>query len=141
LSDPKPVNPSFTTDSGSTFQIPGHHVYRETRDETIHIEFVEVHYLPTVYLEFRKGQRVIVDVQGLLQKDGGTFLERPSGLYYTSPDGDGYIALNPNSATTVNLPGDGRCRIRFVWADYGQPQNIYIPTPDDGVGKGSTTTM
>lgn len=140
LKDPKAANPAFAIDRGADYQIPGHHVYRETRDETIYLDFVEVHYLPTVYLEFRKGQRVIVDVQGLLQKNGGTFMERPSGLYYTSPEGDGYIALNLNSATVIDLPGDGSCRLRFVWTDFGQPQNIYIPTPEDGIGKGSTTT-
>lgn len=137
LKDPKAANPAFAIDHGADYQIEGHHVYRETRDETIHIDFVEVYRLPTVYLEFRKEQSVVVDVQGLLNKNGATFVERPSGLYYERGDGlSGYIALNPNSTTTIRLPEDGKYRIRFVWTDFGQPQNIYIPTPEDDGGKG-----
>jgi len=138
LSDPRPTSPGFTFDSGSTYQISGHHVYLQNRDETIYVDFVEVHYLPTVYLEFRKEQQIVVDVQGLLNKNGATFVERPSGLYYETADGQGgYMALNTDNATTVRLPGDGKYRFRFVWVDFGKPNNIYFPTPDDGNGKGT----
>ena len=138
LSDPKALVFGYTDDASrnTPFQIDGHHVFRHADANVVHIDFVEIYHRPTVYLEYAKGQNLVVNVQGLLQDTGVTIVERPSALVFVSVDGkiSGTQPLNTDSATTITLPGEGKYRIRFEWNKFGQPNTLYYSTPTDGGG-------
>jgi hypothetical protein len=128
------------SESGASWQIPGHHVIPASSAPELLVNFVEAWELPTVLLEVDATQLVKLDVLGMVTIDGRNMFERPIGVIFTQVDGplSGAGPLSEIGPSTIKLPGAGKYRVRFEWKNFGQSNTLYsgpVVDPVDG-GKG-----
>ena len=137
LSNPTPKNPAAQSDVKEfAWKIVGHYVYPATETSKT-VKIIETWYRPTVFIEVGTGEPVTFDVIGLVQMDGNSIFERPSGFHYEQQDGvrSGDSPLK-DSPTMFTFPGPGKYRVVFDWDTFGKPGTIYTGPDGSDNGKG-----
>lgn len=132
-------NPPTVSESGGSWQIPGHHVIPPSPANELLVNFVEAWELPTVFLEVNSTQLIKFDVLGMVTIDGRNTFERPISFTFMQVEGGTWAGAGPifsDSPTMIKLPAAGKYRIRFEWKNFGKPNTIYAGPVEGGGGLG-----
>ena len=121
----------------SDWAIEGHYVSRSPKN-VVYIDIVETQNLPTIFIEAVAGQKVVINVQGLVQADGQPFLERPLNFAYIGENESGSGMMPSDGPITLQFDTAGKYRVRFTdWPNFMKPGYLYMGPYEDGMGKGS----
>ncbi len=128
--------PAGSSESAS-YKIEGHYVYTSNQKGGLPtIKITELWDRPSVFLEVGANEIITFDVMGLVQMNGKTEFERPTGFIFEQVDGPwaGAGPLLQDQLTQTSLTHAGKYRIRFEWKNFGKPNTLYTGPSDGGKG-------
>lgn len=140
LWSPTETTPGITSDS-SGFKISGHYILDGVQCPTGYtcspatLKIIETYQLPTALLRLPTDQQINIDVMGLVQQNGSTWFERPYAMIVTPEGKDAGFTINldTTAASTFQFSA-GNQRVRFLFANFGQPGKLYTGPASGGKG-------